>query len=78
MEETVKKPKSEEIITEEMVKEEAAVNVQEKRFTKQQLLKSEKYEDRKDIVNALLKENRDYTVSETDFIIEQFMKGEVR
>ncbi len=44
-------------------------------FTKKQLISSKKYSDRKDAINALLSENKTYTIEETDKILTDFMKG---
>ena len=44
-------------------------------FTKNQLLKSNKYVDRRDALNALLKEDETYTFSQVDKILENFYKG---
>lgn len=47
-------------------------------FTKTQLLASKKYRGRKDVVNALLEDNRTYTMDEADAVINKFMKGRVK
>jgi len=44
-------------------------------FTKNQLLKSNKYVDRRDALNALLKADETYTFSQVDKILENFYKG---
>lgn len=43
-------------------------------FTKESLLQSIKYADRKDLLNALLEENKEYTIKEVDSIIENFQR----
>jgi hypothetical protein len=50
----------------------------ETKFTKEQLLKSKKYTDRKDIVNVLLKDGQTYSFSEVDALIKKYMKGKVK
>lgn len=47
-------------------------------FTKAQLLESRKYRNRKDVVNALLEDDRTYTMDEADTLINKFMKGKVK
>lgn len=47
-------------------------------YTKDQLLASKKYAGRRDIVNALLDNNKQYTTDEVDTIIENYMKGKVK
>lgn len=47
-------------------------------FTKEQILKSEKYKDRKDILNVILNDDSFYTIKEIDSAIDRFMKREVK
>lgn len=44
-------------------------------FTKQQLLNSQKYKNRQDALNALLKEGETYTIAQVEKILNQFYKG---
>lgn len=44
-------------------------------FTKAQLLKSKKYINRRDALNALLKDDKKYSFTEVDEILEKFYKG---
>ncbi len=46
-------------------------------YTKEELKSSVRFEGYKDAVEALLEEDRTYSVSEAEEIIEGFMKGEV-
>lgn len=48
------------------------------KYSKEQLLASERFRDRKDIVNALLSSDKEYTVSAVKNMIENYMKGKVR
>ena len=50
----------------------------ETKYSKEQLLASERFRDRKDIVNALLSPDKEYTVTDVKNIIENYMKGKVR
>ncbi|EHJ27727.1 TPA: hypothetical protein ACMVTQ_003096 [Clostridioides difficile] len=45
------------------------------KFTKEQIVNSKKYINRKDLLNAILKENELYSFSEVEEIINSFMKG---
>ncbi len=48
------------------------------RFTKAQLMASNKYASRKDLIGALLDDNTEYTIEQVDALIEKFMKREVK
>lgn len=56
-----------------MAKKEAAAPT----FSRTQLLQSKKYAQQKDLLNALLKADHDYTLKEVDTMIEDFLKGKV-
>jgi len=47
------------------------------RFTAAQLLASQKYKTKKDLVGALLAEDKAYTTDEVDSLIETYLKGQV-
>lgn len=49
-----------------------------RRFTKQQLLASARYRDRRDLVSALLEDGKAYTIAEVGQMVDRFMKGKVR
>jgi len=44
-------------------------------FTKTQLLNSDKYVNRRDALNALLKDDETYTLAKVDKILDSFYKG---
>lgn len=46
-------------------------------FTKAQLIASAKYASRKDLIGALLDDNKTYTCEQVDGLIKKFMKGKV-
>ncbi len=46
-------------------------------FTKEQLLASERFRNKRDLLNALLRENKLYAVSQAEEMIEIYMKGKV-
>ena len=50
----------------------------EKLFSKEQLLAAERFQERKDIVNALLSPDKQYTVEAVEQMIENYMKGQVK
>lgn len=50
----------------------------EKLFSKEQLLAAEHFQERKDIVNALLSSDKQYTVEAVEQMIEKYMKGQVK
>lgn len=50
----------------------------EKLFSKEQLLAAERFQERKDIVNALLFPDKQYTVEAVEQMIEKYMKGQVK
>lgn len=45
------------------------------RFSKEDLVKSKKYQHRRDLLNAVLEDDKKYTIQEVDSKIEKFMKG---
>lgn len=46
-------------------------------FTKQQLITSKKYAEKKDLLNALLVDSKSYSMAETEEILDNFLKGKV-
>lgn len=50
----------------------------ESSFSKEQLLASKHFQDQKDIVNAILSPDGEYTVSAVKQMIENYMKGQVK
>lgn len=50
----------------------------EKLFSKEQLLAAERFQERKDIVYALLSPDKQYTVEAVEQMIEKYMKGQVK
>ncbi|MCI8285551.1 MAG: hypothetical protein HFE90_09880 [Firmicutes bacterium] len=51
---------------------------EESDFTKEKLLTFERYKNRRDLLTALLDDDRRYTIKEADEAIENFMKGGVK
>lgn len=50
----------------------------ETKFSKDKLLKSKRFADRRDLLNALLSDDKEYTIVETEEIIKEYMEGEVK
>lgn len=46
-------------------------------YGKEQLLQAGKYEKQQDLVQALLKDDEVYTLSQVDSVIRKFLKGKV-
>lgn len=47
-------------------------------FSKEQLLTAERFQGRKDILNALLSPDKEYTVEAVEQKISKYMKGQVK
>ncbi len=50
----------------------------ESKFSKEQLLAAKCFENRRDIVDALLVQGKQYTIKEVQQKIENYMKGKVK
>lgn len=48
------------------------------KFTKTQLLNSKKYAGKRDLISALLADDKTYTTEEVDALIEKYLKGTVK
>ncbi|GFI26089.1 hypothetical protein IMSAGC012_01208 [Lachnospiraceae bacterium] len=48
-----------------------------KSYTKEQLLASEQFCIRKDLVKAVLDEKKNYTVDEAELLLKKYLKGKV-
>jgi ribosomal protein S3AE len=59
-------------------KEDVVQKVQSSEFTKEQIVQSDKYANRKDLVDALLEDDKKYTFETVDNEIEKFLKGKVK
>lgn len=59
-------------------KVETQENRQVPQFTKEQILASAKYQNRRDLINALFKNGESYTMEVIDRMIDNFMKEKVR
>lgn len=55
-----------------------STTVTEKKFTKESILNSKKYKNRKPILTVLLKEGSTYSIKEVDVIVDKYMKSEVK
>lgn len=50
----------------------------ESKFSKEQLLAAERFQERKDILNTLLSPDEQYTVEAVEAMIDKYMKGQVK
>lgn len=50
---------------------------QEPLFSKEQILVSKKYKNRRDVLSAILEDGKQYTFETVDSLLEKFMKGKV-
>lgn len=50
---------------------------QDAMFSKEQILASNKYADRRDALDVILEDNGVYTIEQVDSLLEKFMKGKV-
>ena len=61
-----------------MAKKAASVQTGEPvRFSKAKILTLQRYADRRDLLGAILDENRAYSIYEIDEAIDKFLKGKV-
>ena len=51
---------------------------QETLFTKEQILASKKYANRRDVCNVVIPDNFQGTLKDVDNLVENFMKGKVK
>ena len=58
--------------------EEIKLVMDDNKYSKQQILKSKKYSDKQDLINALLKDDTQYSITEVDELMNNFMKGVVK
>lgn len=53
-------------------------DAEKKEFSREQLLASGRFRDRRDLLNALLSPEKTYTVSDVEQAISKYMKGRVK
>lgn len=51
---------------------------QEMMFSKEQILASNKYANRRDVLGAILSDDNTYTFEKVDSLLDKFMKGKVK
>ena len=51
--------------------------IEQPKFTKEQLLDSDRFRDRIDLVSAILSDSEEYTIEFVEEQIEKYMKGQV-
>lgn len=47
-------------------------------FSKEQLIAAERFQGKKDIVNAILSDDEQYTVETVERMVDKYMKGQVK
>ena len=47
-------------------------------FTKEQILASKRYANRRDVLATILVDGKQYTLGKVDSLLEKFMKGKVK
>lgn len=64
-----------------MREKEGTISLTEKKeeaaYSKEQLIMSKKYKDRKDMLSALLEEDKQYTIKQAEEIMENYKKRRV-
>ena len=60
-----------------MAKATAAEKPAAPKFSKEQLIRSDRFANRRDLLGALLKDGKLYSIEEVETAIEHYMKGEV-
>lgn len=68
----------EENIGTETINDVTETSITEPAFTKRQLVASNKYQDETDILNAVLEDDKVYTLDEVESKINEFMHKEVQ
>lgn len=50
----------------------------EETYTKEAILRAKEYSTKKDLVNALLEDDKKYTIKQVDSIINNYLKGVIK
>lgn len=50
----------------------------EETYTKEAILRAKEYSIKKDLVNALLEDDKKYTIKQVDSIINKYLKGVIK
>lgn len=61
-----------------MAKERKEAGMQESVFSKEQILQASRFSEHIDIIDALLENDRQYTIRQVEDIVSKFLKGKVR
>lgn len=61
-----------------MAKETVAAKTAATKYYKEQLVRSDRYMKRRDLLGALLKDGERYTLEEVDAKLDNYMKGKVK
>jgi len=61
-----------------MAKERKEADTQESVFSKEQILQASRFSEHVDIIDALLENDRQYTIRQVEDIVGKFLKGKVK
>lgn len=61
-----------------MVAEKEKTDAPVSKFSKEQILKSRRYEGRRDLLGVLLSDKKSYSCAEIEKILDDFLKGKVK
>lgn len=63
---------------EEAKKENTETKKNETTYSKAQLVQSQKYKNKRDILNSILDDNKRYTFKEVDTLVDNFLRKKVK
>lgn len=69
---TKQKDTQEEVIERDIVKKDVV------KFSKEQILASNRFKERRDAIGAILKDDKEYSIDEVERMYKKFMKEEVK
>lgn len=60
------------------VQENEQVQKKESKFTKEQIVVAKRFQHQRDLVTAVLDDDKQYTMTEVETLMEKYMKGKVK
>jgi hypothetical protein len=60
-----------------MATKKASTSTKEPKFTKESLLNAKRFRNERDLISALLEDGVEYTISEVEEMITNYLKGKV-
>lgn len=61
-----------------MAKKTGTVQTDEPKFSKEQIIAAKRFQHRRDLVAAVLDDDKQYTMTEVETLMEKYMKGKVK